>query len=282
VHRATQHRTAGADDRARIEPAGQARADLDVRAQPDAHGVRESPRELLGPRGGIARRARGGIELPPRPQRHAVLADANPVPARQLEHTLEERILLMVDPIERNEIEHGVAVNVGPAGPRQHERPRLGGEHERAVLPAVVERFHAEPVPRAEQLTVLRVPQREREHTVETAQAVGAPAPVCGEHDFGVGAGLEPLAGRFQLLAQLDVVVDLAVVRDPRLALDIADRVVACSAQVDDRKPAIHQPDVHRQSDRRLRPATLGPPAVPARTATRSPTPARACRGRRA
>ena len=61
------------------------------------------------------------------------------------------------------------------------------------------------------------------------------------EH-LGVGAAAEPVTGPLELVHQLAVVVDLAVLHDDDGAVLVRDRLIA-AGQVDDREPARGDPD---------------------------------------
>lgn len=74
------------------------------------------------------------------------------------------------------------------------------------------QRLDAERVTCAEQFTGLGIPQREREHAAQPPDDVGAPVVVAGDDRLAVAVGGEGGAvPGGELLAQLEVVVDLAV-----------------------------------------------------------------------
>jgi len=60
---------------------------------------------------------------------------------------------------------------------------------------------------------------------------------------FGVAVGVEGVAQFFQLLAQLEIVVDLAVEDDPRAAVLVVNRLRS-AFEIDDREAA------HSEADR--------------------------------
>src|SRR5207237_7767705 len=64
------------------------------------------------------------------------------------------------------------------------------------------------------------------------------------EDDLRVRAGAEVRAARPQLAAQLDVVVDLAVVGEPETAPGQAHGLIARRGRVDDGEPAVREADV--------------------------------------
>src|SRR5215472_486866 len=111
------------------------------------------------------------------------------------------------------------------------------------AVDAVVERLDAERVPGAEQLAGPRVPDGERVHAAEPVHDLLAHPGVGLEQHLGVAAGpqRDPLIA--QLLAKLDVVVDLPVVDHPVAAVRGAHRLVPGQGKVDDGQPA--EPECH-------------------------------------
>jgi hypothetical protein len=51
------------------------------------------------------------------------------------------------------------------------------------------------------------------------------------------------MAFRFEARTQRGMVVDLAVERDPHAAVLVGHRLLACGAHVDDREPAVREPN---------------------------------------
>ena len=164
-------------------------------------------------------------------------------PPGAMRHAFEEGLHLVVHPVERQEVAHRRGPRDDAKRLREHERLGLRGERQRLLVPLEVKWLHAEAVARAEQLAARSVPQREREHAVEALEAARTPAPVGGEDHLGVAGAREPIPQRLELGAQLDVVVDLTVVRDPGAGLGPAHRLVAGRREVDDRKPSMREPD---------------------------------------
>ena len=121
------------------------------------------------------------------------------------------------------------------------ERLRLGAEDEIAVELREEERPHAEAVARDEDLLRLPVPDGEGEVAVQPVQAVGPPLLVRMREDLSVRRGLEAMAERAELVLQLDVVVDLAVLHHPVAPALARERLVA-ALEVDDRKPGVRHP----------------------------------------
>ena len=114
------------------------------------------------------------------------------------------------------------------------------------------EGLHTEAVPRSEQHAAAPVVDHEGPHAVEPAQAFRAPLSVGREQDFGVAGGAEAVAGGPQLLPQLDVVVDLAVEDDDKLAILRAHRLMTGGAQVQDGESAKPEPHLLMEIQARI------------------------------
>jgi hypothetical protein len=127
------------------------------------------------------------------------------------------------------------------AGVRQ-DRLQLGAEDELVPDERVVEGFVPETISGEEQLSRGSVPDREREHPVEVADAVGTELLVGVDHDLGVGAGLEPMSQLRKEGTKALVVVDLAVEDDPDRAVFVGDGLMA-ALDVDDRQPPRREAD---------------------------------------
>ena len=92
-------------------------------------------------------------------------------------------------------------------------RRRPGGEE--------VKRLDAEAVAGGERHLSLGVPQDEGEHADEPVERRLAPLRVGGKQNFGVRLGTEAMARRGKLVAQLEVIVDLAIKGEPVAAVGI-------------------------------------------------------------
>ncbi len=86
------------------------------------------------------------------------------------------------------------------------------------------------------------IPNRQAEHAVEMVQHVVAPLLVPVDDHFRVGAGLEDVAERLELPAQLLEVVDLAVEHDPHRSLGVSHRLMT-ARKIDDRQAPEPEPD---------------------------------------
>src|SRR5262249_20784464 len=127
------------------------------------------------------------------------------------------------------------------AGMREN-RPELGAEDQPAAQLRVVERLLAHTITGEKKDLATLVPQREREHAVEVSDAVLAEILPRMDKHFGVGAGRETMAASDQTLAQLDVVVDLAVQHRPDRGVLVRNRLVA-GFEIDDRQAPLPQRD---------------------------------------
>src|SRR5207247_9619900 len=87
---------------------------------------------------------------------------------------------------------------------RQHDR-RLcrGGECEPTRVAVKIDRLDAQAVAPDDQPPATCVPQREAEHAVQPVDELVAVLRVAVEDDLAVRPGLESMANRFQLAAQL-------------------------------------------------------------------------------
>src|SRR5262245_33847648 len=96
------------------------------------------------------------------------------------------------------------------------ERLQFRREYQVATAPSIVERFLAEPVATKAKRAVLLVPHRKGEHARKAPQRRRQPPlPHRIKQRFGVGmaAPVGRSAARIELLAYLQMVVDLAVKR---------------------------------------------------------------------
>ena len=83
----------------------------------------------------------------------------------------------------------------------------------RATL-SVIERLDPDVIASQRKRPLFFVPDGKGKHAVETRQDICAPLGKAVEQDFGVGLGVKLVALAFEFLAQLAVVVDLAVEGD--------------------------------------------------------------------
>src|SRR5437762_2008599 len=116
---------------------------------------------------------------------------------------------------------------------REVERP-VGGVH-------VVQRLHAETIPREEEFLFATVPDREREHPAKLLDSPGAFFLVQMEDGLGIAAGAVAMAASFQRDSQVEVVVDLAVVHNVERPVVGGHRLMS-TPHVDDGQTAMRQP----------------------------------------
>ncbi len=145
-------------------------------------------------------------------------------------NVLERKVLVQRDDID------------APLDPRMLEDGfQLGAEDQLIARESVVERLDAEAIPGEKQLSRLRVPDGEREHSVEVAHRVRAELLVGVDHHLGVRPGLESMAELREKVAQALVVVDFAIEDDPERPVFVRDRLMA-SLDVDDGEPPRGEP----------------------------------------
>ena len=83
------------------------------------------------------------------------------------------------------------------------------------------------------------IPYDEGEHADEPVERRLAPLRVGSQQHLGIGVGAETVPGRLKLVAQLEVVVDLAVVDDPVAAVGVGHRLLRRVGEVDDAEPTM-------------------------------------------
>jgi hypothetical protein len=137
------------------------------------------------------------------------------------------------------------------------QRTQLRCERQHAVADAVDQRLLADSIAGDEKLLPAVVPQREREHAVQVADAVGAVLLVQMHDHFRVAVRGEAVPSSLQRVTQLAVVVDLAVQDDDYGAVLVVDRLVA-GIEIDDAQPLDPESDVVLVMD----PARVGAPVL--------------------
>src|SRR5262245_59216820 len=113
------------------------------------------------------------------------------------------------------------------------QRLQLRGEDELAVPRCVVQRLDAEAIACEQYPTLPAVPDGEGEHAPQMLHAPGAEILVKVHDGFGVTRRPQLVASGFEQIAQLLVVVDLAVEHDPNGSVFVRNRLVAV-VQIDD------------------------------------------------
>ena len=117
------------------------------------------------------------------------------------------------------------------------QRLDLGSKEKRSIGGGgIAERLFADPVARKDQALRPPVPDGQREHAAQPAENACFPGVPAIDDDFGVAAAAEPVAQRFELLPNLEEIVDLAIVADPHRAVGARHRLMAGGRGIDDRQ----------------------------------------------
>ncbi len=239
---------------ARVDPAGEERSHRHVRHQPPPDGAAKLVLDHAGQRGARLARERGQplavdercrVEPPPLGGGQRLEVDGERRPGQ---HAL--------DPRERRRAAVGPAVDdrVGDdVGLRQARHPggkqgaHLAGEPQRAAMPCPVERLDAPAVAREEQPSAVAVERRQAEQAVEAGRRVVAPPRESLEHGLGVRVAVP--GGRLELPSQLQVVEDLAVVREGPTPVPMDHWLVTGRGRVHDREPPVDETHVALDRD---------------------------------
>ena len=119
------------------------------------------------------------------------------------------------------------------------QRAQFRSEGERAIFQGVIERLLAEAVAAAEQAALAAVVEGECPHAVEPADERGTPRAIGVEQHFRIGVvGLKAVAEGDELLAQIEMIVDLAIEHDSERAVRGPHGLLA-AIQIDDRQPSM-------------------------------------------
>ena len=221
-----------------IQPAAQIAADGDVRAQAQAHTTREQPVEGREGLGGLVARLRILEVVVAAATQPPVLPDGEPAGLEGVDST-EHGARRSGGPEREHLVEpHGVGRRLDLAAREQGLRFR--GKHQVPAHDAVEERAHPEPVPGEQHGLMATVVNRERELPVQATQHPGAPLLVRVHQHLGIAARAKAMPGPYQLRAQLQVVIDLAVVHDEHSSIFVAQRLGA-AGDVDDAEAHVGQ-----------------------------------------
>src|SRR6476620_12231344 len=123
----------------------------------------------------------------------------------------------------------------------------LGGIQELAVKDAVVEWLLAESVAGEDQFFLMRVPQSDREHSIQVLYKRVAVFFIQVRDDLGVRLRDKSVAFRLELTSHAAIVVQLAILHGDHALVFVEYRLVA-RGEIDDREPS------HSESDVRVHP----------------------------
>src|SRR5437667_8574602 len=118
----------------------------------------------------------------------------------------------------------------------------LGSENQLSVELRVEERLLSHAIASQEKRFRAFIPNRKRKHPAQVLWTIGSPLVVGVNDSFSIAVGIELVAELFELLAQLAIVVDLAVENNPCRAVLIMNRLLSVG-EIDNREAS------HRQSD---------------------------------
>ena len=125
------------------------------------------------------------------------------VQALRLRHVLQIRVVSNSP---------GIQIEVQADGVRKgKDALLLGGEYRRLVCRGQVHRLDAERIASEEQAALHRIPDRDAEHATQVVDHIGTPVVEANDDRLAVATGIKGVAQPLELLAELDVVVDLAV-----------------------------------------------------------------------
>src|SRR5262249_50565168 len=84
----------------------------------------------------------------------------------------------------------------------------------------------------------------ERPHAIEPIDALFAPVGISSQQDLGIRRCVKHVSKRLKLGAQLKIVIDFPVVRNPDRMLPVAHRLGSIVSQIDDGQSSVSQPDI--------------------------------------
>src|SRR5207302_7375094 len=166
-----------------------------------------------------------------RPERDGSVLPDEDVPRRKLADLAKDRQRRW-NRVEREKRLERVEVDLPT-----RQRAELGGKRQLSVDVTVVERLDPEAVAREDEPLPRCIPDRNGEHSAQPLRERIAVLLVEVEQDLRVAVRAKAMAGALELLSQLAVVVDLAVLDDVDRPVLVADRLVA-RVEVDDREAA--------------------------------------------
>jgi hypothetical protein len=106
------------------------------------------------------------------------------------------------------------------------ERLYLRSEGELGAAPEVVERFFTDAITREKQPLPRSIPDGNRKHAIESAEAIDIPLFVGMQNYFGITACSKDMTAVFKLRAQIQKIVQLAIKDQATGMIFIPDRLV--------------------------------------------------------
>ena len=252
-------RARAGDDGGGIDAAGQRNAGRHVAAQMKLDGPDQRLAHLARRGLGTAVLHRDGRP----PERHRrdgrrIERNAREASRRQAADIGEHRPLAFVGLADRQEQAGAGLVDAAPDAGHVEQRTDLGGDGEMAAAARPEQRLDAEGIARQEQFPAFAVEHDEGVHAGEPLQRLLAPARIGRDEHLAVGRGAEDVAVAREGLAQLDVIVDLAVEDEHVAAVRRRHRLVGARIEIDDREPAVQQCEFGRVGGSKAAVAPIG------------------------
>ena len=168
--------------------------------------------------------------------------DCHQLPGRQTTDALKACVGSTVGHSSSHELSNRAVVR--PHGVEKGQKLLdLRAEREDPWSLRVVQWLDAEPIHAEHESPGADIEDRESPHSIESSEALEAPLAVGMEHHLGISARLKSVAASDELLAKLEVVVDLAVERQKHRPIRDRHRLGAGSGQVEDREAAVAKVD---------------------------------------
>ena len=106
----------------------------------------------------------------------------------------------------------------------------LRSKRELAAALVVVQRFFTYAITRKKESLPRSIPNRNREHAIKTAEAIDTPFFVGMQDYFGIASCAKDMASVFQLRAQIEEIVKLAIKNKTAAMIFIPDRLMTSGA----------------------------------------------------
>src|SRR3954463_6465169 len=97
--------------------------------------------------------------------------------------------------------------------------------------------FLAHPISREEQRFVSLVPDRQGEHAPQISGTISSPLVVSMNDGLGITVGIKAMAAALEVLPELAIVINFAVVDNPGGAISVVNRLLT-ALQIDDGQTA--------------------------------------------